>query len=223
MVKGVEIHNWMEILVTVLFFIWRLRGLIDFPLFLVKVIFFLIIFFGLFFMINDGYMYNIINKFYDAFTVVFSGNTTDDPSANARLFEFALAQPYIIKNWIFGNGDISNQWNGGYKNILGYFYPEDIGIIGVIYIYGVLGTILFALQFYFAYRFSSFASKNIFDSSFFDATKGYVFYLAIYSFATGYFAHNLEVSFFFVALIYCFSLESTKDIYSIESQSQINF
>ena len=111
---------------------------------------------ALLFVFDTGNMIHMAGKFTDAFTVVLTGEPSDDASANARLVETASALPYIEKNWLLGNGDISRQWHGGYEGVLGaFFYPSDVGIIGTIYLYGLLGLLLFAIQFVFAIRFSN--------------------------------------------------------------------
>jgi len=79
--------------------------------------------------------------FASAFTVL-GGAAGNDVSANARLLEIASAANYIEKNPITGSGELSHQWNGGFRGALGYFYPSDIGLVGVVFIYGVLGAAL---------------------------------------------------------------------------------
>jgi hypothetical protein len=78
--------------------------------------------------------------------VVLTQEEGDDPSANARISESISILPYIAKNWLLGNGDISNRWNGGYERIIGYFFPADVGIIGAMFIYGLIGNIFCYIQ-----------------------------------------------------------------------------
>ena len=143
-----------------------------------------------------------VSKFGDAFTVATTGQFTEDASANARIVETLIATPYIRKHWLLGNGDISNQWHGGYEAALGgYFYPSDIGIIGIMFLYGSLGVLLYATQFVFAIRFSRRIPKEFGSLPLLDATKGFLLYLAIHSLVTGKLAHYSEVSFLFIALM----------------------
>ena len=94
---------------------------------------------------------------------VFLGETTDEASSAVRFMEFNTALSYIDKNPILGNGFISNQWNGGWRDLLGYFYPVDIGILGNIFVFGILGTFLLYLPFVFSLHISrEVNSKNVF-------------------------------------------------------------
>jgi len=79
---------------------------------------------------------------------VLLGKESLDISANARLNEAEIVLSYFKQHpysFFFGIGNISNQWNEGYKSIFGYFYPADIGILGGIFIYGLFGFVLIAL------------------------------------------------------------------------------
>jgi hypothetical protein len=84
--------------------------------------------------------------FENAFTVVLTGERTNEASSNARITEALLAWPYIKQSWLFGNGDISHWWRGGYDALIGHFYPSDIGWVGIIYVYGIAGLVFFNQQ-----------------------------------------------------------------------------
>ncbi|MFM9986433.1 MAG: O-antigen ligase family protein [Flavobacteriales bacterium] len=86
-------------------------------------------------------------KKFDTMFAIVQGEQTDEASSNVRLKEMAIAWPLIQKNPILGNGELSNQWHGGYEGRFGYFFPSDIGIVGVIYVAGFLGLLLLNLQF----------------------------------------------------------------------------
>jgi len=91
---------------------------------------------------------NYFEKFSNVITV-FSGEETNEASTNIRSKEIAIALPFIAKNPYFGNGELSNQWNGGYQTVFGYFFPSDIGLIGELYVFGIVGTLLLHVQFLF--------------------------------------------------------------------------
>ena len=91
---------------------------------------------------------NYFEKFTNVITV-FSGEETNEASTNIRSKEIAIALPFIAKNPYFGNGELSNQWNGGYQTVFGYFFPSDIGLIGELYVFGIVGTLLLHVQFIF--------------------------------------------------------------------------
>lgn len=143
----------------------------------------------------------LLEKFQDAFTVLLTGEESNDVSANARISEFQLARPYAEKHWFLGNGDISNQWEGGYEGILGeYFHPSDIGWIGVVYLYGIVGFMLFVVQFLFAIRYAR-QIKHGKYGKLVDAIQGFLLYYFIISMVTGHFVHFPQVSLMFIALL----------------------
>lgn len=142
-----------------------------------------------------------IGQFSDAFSVALTGSTTQDASANARIFETLAALPYIQKHPLLGNGAVSNQWQGGTQSALGgYFYLDDIGVVGILFTYGFLGALVFLFQ----YRFAWSAAKKLSDSfrsPLIDATKMFLLFSAIYSLQIGLCALRVEVTLFFVALL----------------------
>lgn len=92
-----------------------------------------------------------IEHYIQATSVVATGETGEDASSNARIIETLMAWPYIQRNWLFGNGDLSVQWQDGFLGAMGYFYPSDIGIIGGLFVYGLWGLILCYAQYFFAF------------------------------------------------------------------------
>lgn len=154
----------------------------------------------LLYLTNGQYITKLVDKFGDAFAVVTSGAKGEDSSANARIVETLIALPYIEKHWFAGNGDISNQWQGGYMGVLGgYFFPSDIGMIGVVYMYGVLGALFFLLQFFFAIKFDRKLISNV--NPFINAVTAFLVYFAMHSIVNGRFVHMAEISFFMVAIL----------------------
>jgi hypothetical protein len=140
-------------------------------------------------------------KFEDAFTVALTGNEVEDASARSRIFQTLIAMPYVAKHPVIGNGNISYQWHDGYKGVLGaYFYPSDIGLIGVLYMFGVVGFLLFLWQYWFAIKAARRLPIRI-HTPLLDATKGILLYMAIHSLVTGFFVHYAEISFLFIALL----------------------
>lgn len=80
------------------------------------------------------------------------GGSSDDFSASARVVQFAKALPYLQDHLLLGNGLLSAQWQGGFERLLGYFHPADLGIVGVVFLYGLAGVVLFSVQLVVAYR-----------------------------------------------------------------------
>lgn len=78
----------------------------------------------------------------------FVDQQSQDMSAHARINETRVVLTYFNLHplsLLFGIGKISNQWRNGYESIFGYFFPEDIGFLGGIFIYGITGLIFLCL------------------------------------------------------------------------------
>ncbi|MDC0664158.1 O-antigen ligase family protein [Marinobacter sp. SS21] len=183
------------------FFIFKWSKAERFLAFFPKIIIALSIILASLYYVNGNNVLNLGDRFSSAFTVLFSQEMTSDFSANARIIETRVAIPYIEKNPLFGNGIVSHKWKGGYEGVMGeYFYPSDIGVIGVVFIYGIIGLFAYLLQFYFAWYFSSRVSERT-HMPFLDAIKGYILFFLIHSLITGHFVHHLEIGLFFVMLL----------------------
>lgn len=112
------------------------------------------------------------------------GESTSDVSAGARIGQFFHAWPYITEHLALGSGKVSAQWQGGFERLFGYFHPSDIGIFGVVFLYGLVGIALFSVQILFAYR----AARRLPNSSstvFLVSLKLYLVYLYALSLMTG--------------------------------------
>ena len=161
---------------------------------------------GLLWMISPAYVSDFGARFVDAITAILTGDRTGDASANARISEFAMILPHLQKNWMFGNGDISNQWRGGYESALGaYFFPSDLGIFGVLFVYGLVGAAIFGIQFYFAFRYSR-RQPDPMLRNLSDCMLAFMIYLAIHSLVTGRFAFYPQIGLFCVAIMYLLSV-----------------
>ena len=108
-----------------------------------------------------GFLENLVNNFSEMFTVLL-GEESNDSSSNARIWTTLIVLDYFenhpLSLW-FGTGRISNQWNGGYESFFGYFYPADIGLLGGLFINGIIGM-LFLFIIPFSY-YSIFHSPNL--------------------------------------------------------------
>jgi len=165
----------------------------------------------IFYLIDSDKFNHLIEKFIAAFQVVFTGQLGDDSSANARILEGYLALPFVIKNWFLGNGLVSNQWNGGFNSIFDYFYPVDIGLLGMIFIYGVLGAIIFCYQFKLAinyiYLLPNYGDEN---SNLISALKGVLLSCVISSVASGQFINYIEQDLILISILYCATFDIIK-------------
>ena len=154
---------------------------------------------GLVFLVNPKLLQEKVGRFGDAFVAV-TGQQVDDPSAYARVVETGIALPYIKRHPLIGNGLHSTQWEDGAGAVGEYFFPDDIGLVGVVFDYGALGLVLFGLQYLFSLR-AAFRLPPQLHSPLLDACKGYLVYTAIYSLTTGSFVFAFEQSSFFVVLM----------------------
>ncbi|WP_194711731.1 O-antigen ligase family protein [Noviherbaspirillum soli] len=164
---------------------------------------------------------NLQEKFGDAIHVVMTGQESEDVSANARISEVATAEPYVRKNWLWGNGFISNQWSGGFYNVIGYFHPSDIGFYGIIFVFGVFGFLLLSFQFYFIWHYiRALSAKRGLHSRLTDAISGYLVFLAFNSITTGRFAFSFEQGFLFTGVLYCAVKKFKVDIMADERRAR---
>ncbi len=107
------------------------------------------------------------------------GMETGEPGVDIRLALVALTLNILLSDWkylLFGIGRLSNQWNEGFGGVFDYFYPADIGIIGVIFLYGLIGLFYVNMQYilsFIYYRRIYFMKNNIF-------LKSMVYFLVAY-------------------------------------------
>jgi hypothetical protein len=138
-------------------------------------------------------------RLFDSASLVLEGQRSIDPSANARLWELAAAVRYIAKNPLTGSGELSYQWNGGFKTVMGYFYTADIGLVGIVFVYGVVGLVLVHLQYVWIYRFAKSVS-GVPEQEFLFAIKIFALYYFLNSIVTGDTVFYVAVSFLLLAI-----------------------
>ncbi len=85
---------------------------------------------------------------------ILTGAQTDEHSTNIRYIEGAIALRGFSQHPWLGNGTVSAQFQGGFRGFFGYFYPGDVGILGNLFVYGLLGTLIFYIPFILAFRWS---------------------------------------------------------------------
>jgi len=150
----------LSIFITLLFFLYRWGGLMRILKFVPITSIALIILITIAYMINSELVIARAGKFADAFAVVLTGKEVEDPSANARLLTTLTALPYIEDHVVFGCGNISSQWNDGFGGVLGtYFHPSDIGLIGIVFMYGIVGLTIYLYQIVLAIQSATYCGK----------------------------------------------------------------
>lgn len=95
---------------------------------------------------------SLVSRFIDAIAAALGAYEVSDISANVRILQAEIAWPYILSNPIMGTGVVSNQWQGGYQQIFGYFHPSDMGPIGILFVYGIAGLLFFSIQYIIVFK-----------------------------------------------------------------------
>ncbi|MGI0134176.1 MAG: hypothetical protein ACREBW_04380, partial [Candidatus Micrarchaeaceae archaeon] len=163
---------------------------------------------GALYLLNPDYMTDLALRTEQALVAVATGQPTGDTSSAMRLEETAVALPYIKNSILMGNGDLSKRWHGGYPGVLqGYFFPSDIGLLGVVYMYGLLGLGLFALQFWWARKYSKRASQGTDTPPMTDAVMAFLIAYAVLSLEAGTFVGQFQTGILAVMYLYILSDE----------------
>ncbi len=133
----------MQLSATFLLYLWFHYSLNKLAIIFIKFTFFLLISIIIIQFIMPEFLENTVDHFAQMFTVL-TGEESKDSSSNARIhesifvFNYFDTHPHSI---LFGTGKISIQWKDGYEFIVKDFYPSDIGILGGLFVYGILGFI----------------------------------------------------------------------------------
>ncbi|MFN0275511.1 MAG: hypothetical protein ACKVPJ_07190 [Chitinophagales bacterium] len=147
-------------------------------------------------------------------TVVFTGNTSGESSVDARLEEIAILliymQTYSI-GWLIGLGKFASSEStvdpDGSHNIT-TVPPGDIGILGSVMTYGILGTLFIYFQFFIAFRSFKFVRKHKSDP-FFTAAKYILVFCFLSSLAKGYLFMQPGSTAIFIMVVYMYKLVET--------------
>lgn len=83
-----------------------------------------------------------------------TGHKVAESSTNIRFMESKIALDGFIKHPVLGVGFLSTKWNEGFRSINKHFYPVDVGILGNLYVYGLIGTFIFYIPFIITWNFS---------------------------------------------------------------------
>jgi hypothetical protein len=161
---------------------------------------------------EKNYIVIHFDRIKQAILLVLTQHEVNDISSNARIYEANIAIPLLSDHLLLGHGRLSSLWSGGgYSTLLNrYFYPSDIGIIGLLFVYGYVGTLIYLCQFYFAWSCTRKIPRNFRYNVFVEALIGYIIYYAIFSIVSGYCAYFIHNGALMIAILYCAKSESTK-------------
>lgn len=164
--------------------------------------------FVLIFLIGIGYWFfpdqftKIIELFTSAINVFIGGEITDS-SAMSRVMQFDIAKEGVINHPFFGNGLISSRWEGGLRGLYGHFYPADIGWMGILYLYGIVGTLTYVIPFILTFIFAIKIRKLGKDNNTFISALIYtMLFFFVNSTTAGIFVKKVSIITFVFSLIY---------------------
>ncbi|MEL7360515.1 MAG: hypothetical protein AAFN13_00440 [Bacteroidota bacterium] len=139
--------------------------------------------------------------FYGAAVGTLFGDVGDDLSANARIYQFAVMWPYITEYALWGAGQLSHQWNGGFARLFGELHPSDLGMLGMVFVYGIVGVLIFSAQVLLAARLGREVSDR--QSPVFVVTcKYYLVFLYVVSIPTARFIFSVGTTLIILTLLY---------------------
>lgn len=152
----------------------------------------------------------IANLFISAFNVFLGGEVIDNSSAS-RIMQSKIAYESIVSHPLFGTGLLSHTFNDGYLGLYRYFYPSDIGWLGVIYLYGLFGFIIFKLPLFIglSYRFKGIYSRDVFLMT----MRLFLLFFGIHGIVAAYEVNKIGMYLFVFAILYYYK-------YSIPSNNQ---
>jgi|GEM_PF-6431740 len=153
---------------------------------------------------SPSFLTSYINIF-EGITQAKKGNTSSEDmeaSTWARVYSLSVVGTSFDEsslNWIFGTGRLSNQYENGFSaKYSQYFYPEDIGVIGALFLYGII--VLLGYKFIFL-RIYKHLRNEYRDDIYIKAMRYFALYFFISSIQTGAdIMGNPEI----LTLLFCF-------------------
>lgn len=131
------------------------------------------------------------------------GNSKATGNGSVRVSEIDIAWKGIKRSPILGMGKLSNQYNDGFSGVYGHFYPADVGFVGVTYLYGLLGLLLFFYQARLWAKYGRRALKSQGEHSLF-LLACFLFFLQFFlnSLTDGRIAFRTAISIVFLCILY---------------------
>lgn len=112
----------------------------------------IIIVFGLVALLAPDFLSKNLKLYASAFETL-TGEKVAESSTNIRFLESKIALEGFMNHQAIGVGFLSTRWNNGFRMISKYFYPTDVGILGNLYVYGIIGTLIFYIPFLLAMKY----------------------------------------------------------------------
>lgn len=155
---------------------------------------------------NMALPFGISERYADAFKALGGAYSVGDVSSQMRILQAETAIKAIQEQPLVGSGVLSARWNFGYASQFGYFHPSDLGLLGYVYTFGILG-LWFPLVIYTLWIKNSFtirADLQIKQTSptFFISLNVFMAYFMLGGAFTGLFLLRPESILFLLSIIY---------------------
>ena len=113
-----------------------------------------------FFLFDSEAGKNTLDRYNASFMVLSENTEIKDSSTQARILQVGVALEFFKNSPFFGNGIFRSSEKG---NIFGdeYFHLSDIGIFGLLYVFGILGLLILFFQYKFLYQSMVYINLNI--------------------------------------------------------------
>lgn len=153
-----------------------------------------IITFGMLALVAPNFLEKNI-KLYVTAVETLSGEKVAESSTYVRFMESQIALDGFVKHPMLGVGFLSARWNDGFRSLNKQFYPVDVGILGNLFVYGIIGTLIFYIPFYLTWKYNlKIKNKK-------DALLVSTIYLILFQFAD-YFTAASNQKFFGIVAVY---------------------
>ena len=164
---------------------------------------------GVLFAIMPTRVNDYIVQYTSLATVVFTGNASGESSVDARLEEIGILliylQDYSIGWWV-GVGKLgAESQTVGTEHDITTVPPGDIGILGSIMTYGIIGSLIIYMQFLIAFRSGKFI-RRFKHEPFMIASKYFLIFSFLSSLAKGYLFMQPGSTAIFIMVIYAYKL-----------------
>lgn len=145
--------------------------------------------------------------FRSAMTVVITGSADQDGSANVRIAEASAMMPFVKEHLLLGCGAISKQWDVAASALVGgRFSVADIGILGGLFLYGIVGVAVILSPFAYALRWTRFVNTST-DDVFAVSCKYFLLFCLLNTILGAIAIQTPGPTLLFVVLIYCIVME----------------
>ncbi|MFN4880950.1 MAG: hypothetical protein ACK5AS_04860 [Bacteroidota bacterium] len=165
------------------------------------------------FVASQERFYTLVGQ-YGNFFEILAGEETGEGSADSRLRELATMFKFSAKHalsWVFGNGKWSDNWLQN-PAIAEDFFPSDLGLLGVFFVYGIIGFLLVHIQFIYTLKWMK-SRKEVNNNILYVQIKYFLLYFYLRSIFSGaiFFASGPTITLIFIMLIYYIKKTQTND------------